>query len=170
MTYNPMAYQHYGGQYPSPYGSAYMQTAVPQQVPQTTTNGITKVRGPESALQYPLPPNSTSVPLIDASFDGDRGLAYVVSTDGTGTKSIETFDIKRHVDDQPVTVDDAHFVNRDEFDQFVAKVNAALGVINNDLYGPVQAEPDVPATAADGGAAAVGAAQDGRRRHASPRQ
>ena len=164
MTYNPMAYQHYGGQYPSPYGSAYMQPTVAQQVPQgIPTNGITKVRGAESAMQYQLPPNSTSPAL----FDEGGGTFYIVSTDGTGTKSIEAFDFTPHVEEPPVTVDDAHFVNRDEFDQFVAKVNAALGVINNDLYGPVQAEP---AAATDGGAAAGGAAQDGRRRHASPRQ
>ena len=156
MSYNPT--------WQNPYMQPAMQQYQPQVAYQQPTNGIIKVNGRDSAMQYQLPPNSTSPALFD---NGGRTF-YIVSTDGTGAKTIEAFDFQPHVDEPPVTVDDAQFVNRDEFDQFVARVNAALGVINNDLYGPVQAEP--AAAADDPGAGAAGAATDGRRRHASHRQ
>lgn len=120
----------------------------PQQQP---VNGIVKVNGRDSALQVQLPPNSTSFPLIDSSFDGKRGTFYVVSTDGTGTKSVEAFDFVPHVDQQPVQIDGANFVSRQEYDQFVAKVSAALGALSNGTNGPVQ-------TTAAGYRAADGAA------------
>lgn len=72
---------------------------------QQPVNSIVKVNGPQSAMQIQLPPNSTSQPLIDAGFDGKNGMMYVVSTDGTGTKSLEWFDFKVHENEKPVVVD-----------------------------------------------------------------
>lgn len=106
-------------------------------------NGITKVNGPQSAMQINLPPNSISNPLIDSSFDGKKGVFYIVSTDGTGSKSIEAFDFTKHVD-APVRVDDTEFVSRREFEEFVSRINATLGAYNG-LGGPVQAAAPQPA-------------------------
>lgn len=99
------------------------QTALPYQQP---TNGIIKVNGPQSAMQYAMAPNSTSPAL----FDEGGTMFYVVSTDGTGTKTIETFDFFPHVEQPPVVVDGASFVSREEFDAFAARVNAVIGAGN----------------------------------------
>ena len=138
------------GQFPYPQGVQAQQPVTPQQY-QQPVNGIVKVNGRDSALQVQLPPNSTSVPLIDSSFDGKRGTFYVVSTDGTGTKSVEAYDFVPHVDQQPVQIDGANFVSRQEYDQFVAKVSAALGALNG-TYGPVQAQQSGPAASGIRGA------------------
>lgn len=108
---------------------------------QQPVNGIVKVNGRDSALQYQLPPNSTSPAL----FDNSGKVFYVVSTDSTGAKSVETFDFSPHVDEQPVTVNGAEFVSRAEFDAFAAKVNAVIGAQN----GP---DATVPAATTDAGA------------------
>lgn len=97
-----------------------------QQQYQQPVNGITKVNGRDSALQYQLPPNSMSPAL----FDNNGQVFYIVSTDGTGMKTVETFDFTPHVEQQPVQVDGAQFVSRQEYDQFVARVNAALGAMD----------------------------------------
>lgn len=101
------------------------QTLQPYQQP---VNGVIKVSGPNSALQYGyrLPPNSTSQPI----FDNNGKVFYVVTTDGAGVPSIETFDFSPHVEQQPVQIDGAQFVSRSEFDEFTKKVTAALGAIN----------------------------------------
>ena len=104
---------------------------------QQPQNGIVKVNGRDSALQYQLPPNSMSPAL----FDNNGKVFYVVSTDGTGTKTIEVFDFSPHVDEEPVRVDGAEFVSRSEYDQFVAKVSAALEAINGTNAAVQQAEP-----------------------------
>ena len=101
------------------------QPVMPSQTMQSV-NGITKVNGRDSAMQYQLPPNSTSPAL----FDNNGKVFYVVSTDGTGMKTVEAFDFCPHVDEQPVQIDGAQFVSRQEFEQFTAKVNAALGALN----------------------------------------
>jgi hypothetical protein len=108
---------------------------VPQQMQsyQQPVNGITKVNGRDSALQYQLPPNSMSPAL----FDNDGKTFYIVSTDGTGMKTVEAFDYTPHVE-QPIRIDGAQFVSRQEYDQFVAKVSAALEVINNGIHGTVR--------------------------------
>lgn len=99
------------------------QTVQPYQQP---VNGVIKVNGRDSAMQYQLPPNSMSPAL----FDNNGQVFYIVSTDGTGTKSIETFDFTPHVEQKPVQIDGAQFVSKQEYDQFVAKVSAALEAIN----------------------------------------
>lgn len=108
----------------NPYGtSPVMPTVQPYQQP---TNGIIKVNGPQSAMQYAMAPNSTSPAL----FDEGGTMFYVVSTDGTGTKTIETFDFSPHVEQSPMVVDGASFVSREEFDAFAARVNAVIGAGN----------------------------------------
>lgn len=129
-----MPYQPYQSTWNNPYLSQNpYQPVMPSQSMQQYQqpfNGIVKVNGRDSAMQYQLPPNSTSIPLIDSSFDGKKGIFYVVSTDGAGTKTIEPFDFYPHVDEQPVQIDGAQFVSRQEFDEFTAKVNAAIGAMN----------------------------------------
>lgn len=104
-------------------GQPVMPQAMQYQQP---VDGIVKVNGRESAMQYQLPPNSTSPALFDQS----GTCFYVVSTDGTGTKSIECFDFSPHVEQQPTVINSAQFVSRQEFDEFAAKVNAVIGASN----------------------------------------
>lgn len=119
--------------------SAIGQSVIPAQQMQLATgwqqpvNGIVKVNGRDSALQVQLPPNSTSQPM----FDNNGKVFYVVSTDGTGGKTIEEFDFSPHPS-APVSVNGAEFVSREEFEAFVGKVSAALEVIN-EPDGPVRA-------------------------------
>lgn len=124
-----MPYQPYQSTWNNPYLPAYNQgqPVTPMVQPyQQPVNGVIKVNGRDSAMQYQLPPNSTSPAL----FDNSGTCFYIVSTDGTGTKSIECFDFSPHVDEQPIKIDGAQFVSRTEYDQFVAKVSAALEAIN----------------------------------------
>ena len=66
----------------TPFTQTQMLPSVPMPTYQQPVNGITKVNGRDSAMQYQLPPNSTSPAL----FDKDGTCFYVVSTDGTGAK------------------------------------------------------------------------------------
>lgn len=142
--------------YQPTWNNPYVQQSLPQyagyqptvtQAYQQPVNGVIKVSGPNSALQYGyrLPPNSTSQPI----FDNNGKVFYVVSTDGAGVPSIETFDFSPHVEEAPVTIDGAQFVSRVEFDEFTKKVNAALGAING-LHAAVPAT--VPAAGTTDGA------------------
>ena len=150
-----MLYQPYQSTWQNPY---LPQTTVPQytgyqptvtQPYQQPVNGIVKVNGRDSATQYNLPPNSMSPAL----FDKDGKTFYIVSTDGTGAKTVEAFDFTQHVEQQPVQIDGAQFVSKQEYDQFVAKVSAALGALNG-VHEPV------PATGtADGAKGTDGTAQ-----------
>ena len=121
----------------NPYMPQYQQgmpsMSQPMQQYQQPVNGITKVNGRDSALQYQLPPNSMSPAL----FDNNGRVFYIVSTDGTGMKTVEAFDYTPHVEQQPVQIDGAQFVSRQEYDEFVAKVSAALGALNG-ISRPVQ--------------------------------
>lgn len=124
--------------YQSTWSNPYMpQNAVtlPYQAPQVQpyqqpVNGIVKVNGAQSAMQIQLPPNSTSQPLIDAGFDGKKGMMYVVSTDGTGTKSLEWYDFKVHENESPVVVDGVEFASKKELDELAAKVGVIMEVIH----------------------------------------
>lgn len=124
-----MPYQPYTPTWQNPYLPQYNQGQPVQpmvQPYQQPVNGIVKVNGRDSAMQYQLPPNSTSPAL----FDNSGTCFYIVTTDGTGMKTVETFDFTQHVEQQPVKIDGAEFVSRTEYDQFVAKVSAALEAIN----------------------------------------
>lgn len=124
-----MPYQPYNPTWQNPYlpltnqGQPVSPMVQPYQQP---VNGVIKVNGRDSAMQYQLPPNSTSPAL----FDNSGTCFYIVSTDGTGMKTVETFDFTQHVEQQPVQIDGAQFVSRQEFEDFTAKVNAALGALN----------------------------------------
>lgn len=109
------------------------QAMLPQQPVLQPINGIVKVNGPESAMQCQLPPNSTSQPM----FDNNGQVFYVVSTDGTGGKTIETFDFSPHVQQQPVQAM-GDYVPRSEFQALADKVNRLIGGTNG-TDGPVQA-------------------------------
>jgi len=124
MPYQPTWNNPYLPQSTAPLGQSFGQT-YPMQY-QQPVNGVVKVNGRDSAMQYQLPPNSTSPAL----FDNNGQVFYIVSTDGTGMKTVECFDFKEHVEQQPVKIDGAEFVSRTEYDQFVAKVSAALEAIN----------------------------------------
>lgn len=142
-----MPYQPYNPTWQNPYLPQYNQGQPVQQMMQSyqqPVNGIVKVNGRESALQYQLPPNSTSPALFDQS----GTCFYIVSTDGTGMKTVECFDFKEHVEQQPVKIDGAEFVSRTEYDKFVAKVSAALEAIN----GVHAAVPSAGTAVADEGA------------------
>lgn len=92
---------------------------------QQPVNGIVKVNGRDSALQYQLPPNSTSPAL----FDNTGTCFYIVSTDGTGMKTVECFDFQPHVE-QTAKPTSADYVGRAEYEQFVAKVSASLEALS----------------------------------------
>lgn len=162
---NQTSPQFTGAQYAGyPQYTGYTPTWRPQfgQAPAPTlpVNGVTQVRGRESAMQYQLPPNSTSPAL----FDQNGKTFYIVTTDGTGTKTVEAFDFAPHVD-APVTADGAQFVSREEFDALAAKVNAALEA-RDGIYESVSASE--PAEPADGDASPAHAG--GRKRtSAKPR-
>lgn len=140
MPYQPTWANPYVAQQ---YGQAMPQMASPMQY-QQPVNGITKVNGRDSALQYQLPPNSMSPAL----FDNNGKTFYIVSTDGTGMKTVEAFDFTPHVD-KPVQTDGAQFVSRREFEEFTAKVNAALGALNG-IHAAVPAAAGAEAYGAQG--------------------
>ena len=144
-----MPYQPYTPTWQNPYLPQYNQGQPVQQMMQSyqqPVNGIVKVNGRESALQYQLPPNSTSPALFDQS----GTCFYIVSTDGTGMKTVECFDFKEHVEQQPVKIDGAEFVSRTEYDKFVAKVSAALEAING-VHAAVPSTTAKPAGGNDAG-------------------
>lgn len=91
---------------------------------QQPVNGITKVNGRDSAMQYQLPPNSMSPAL----FDKDGTCFYVVSTDGTGTKTVETFDFAPRQEARQA--DMGQYVSRGEFDDLVSKVDRIINGTN----------------------------------------
>lgn len=131
-----MPYTPYQSTWQNPYlpltnqGQPVTPMVQPYQQP---INGVIKVNGRDSAMQYNLPPNSTSPAL----FDNSGSCFYIVSTDGTGMKTVECFDFTPHVEQQPVQIDGAQFVSKQEYDQFVAKVSAALEAINNGVHAAV---------------------------------
>jgi hypothetical protein len=86
--------------------------------------------------------------MSPALFDQNGVTFYIVSTDGTGAKTVEAFDYQPHKDEQPIEIDGARFVSRDEFDEFAAKVNAVIGAFDakpKSVHEPVQ--PAAPAAA-----------------------
>lgn len=117
MSYTPTWQNPYMPQLPT-YQAPQMQQF------QQPINGIVKVNGRDSAMQYQLPPNSMSPALFDKS----GTCFYIVSTDGTGAKTVETFDFFPHVEQQDATQEAT--VSRQEYDALVAKVDSIIGVIN----------------------------------------
>ena len=132
-------------------GGAYAQ---PQAMPYQQPWNSAKVDGPAEAMNrflmhYPasmLMPGFTSDPL----FDINGRQFHALSIEQDGRRNLETFDYTPHIEQTPINIDGADFVSRAEFDDFTAKVNAALGAING-IHGPVQAAagavPDAAAPA-----------------------
>lgn len=112
MAYYGPNFQQYSG-----YQTGYQPTYQPAL--QQPTNGLVKVNGYESALQYPLPPNSTSPVLLHASED----TFYIKRTDASGVGTVEQYDFTPHVQvaPQPVSA-----VSREEFDQLSTKVEKLM--------------------------------------------
>lgn len=107
--------------YYQPY-TAYQSNFAPSYQPTTyqqPTNGLVKVNGYESALQYPLPPNSTSPVLLHASED----TFFIKRTDASGVGTVEQYDFVPHVQTsaQPVAA-----VSREEFDQLSTRVDKLM--------------------------------------------
>lgn len=164
-TWNNPYLQQQPFQMPSAYQPAQMSWQSPTAQP---VNGTVKVNGRESALQYQLPPNSMSPAL----FDKDGKVFYIVSTDGTGTKTVETFDFSPHKEEEPFEIDGAQFVSRREFDEFAARVNAVLGA-DNGVHESVPAATDTAAAGAAGPVAGPEAADvptGGAGRHKGARR
>jgi hypothetical protein len=126
MFYQPTWNNSYMGQNP------YQQPMIPSQTV-LPVNGITKVNGRDSAMQYQLPPNSMSPAL----FDNNGQVFYIVSTDGTGMKTVEAFDFSPHIEQPQQSVNAADFVSRAEFEGFVNRINGLLGD-NNGIHGSIQ--------------------------------
>lgn len=152
-----MPYTPYQPTWNNPYlpqynqGQPVMPTVQPYQQP---VNGITKVNGRDSAMQYQLPPNSMSPAL----FDNNGKVFYIVSTDGTGMKTVEAFDFTPHVEEAPIQIDGAQFVSRQEFESFTAKVNAALGALNG-VHEPIPTAGTADADEGQNGPAPLDAAR-----------
>lgn len=146
-----MPYQPYQSTWSNPYMPQVQQyqPAMPSvtQPYQQPTNGTIQVSGPESAMQYGrrMSPNSIS----QALFDTNGKVFYIVSTDGAGMPSLETFDYSPHKE-EPIQIDGAQFVSKQEYDQFVAKVSAALEAIENGVHATVPTAAAVIGQHADG--------------------
>jgi len=110
----------------------YMPT-MPFQQP---INGVIKVNGRDSAIQYQLPPNSMSPAL----FDNDGKTFYIVSTDGTGTKTVEAFDYTPHIEPPTDKLSGTDYVSRSEFQNLTDLVNKLYGDIHG-IHGSVQQAP-----------------------------
>ena len=135
MPYQP--YQPYQSMWQNPYLPLTNQgqpalPAMQAYQQQQSMNGIIQVNGPDSAMQCNLPPNSTSYPM----FNTNGKVFYVVTTDGNGSKTIETFSFAPFVEEQTQHAGDT--VSRREFDELAAKVDAIIGGTNG-TDGPVQA-------------------------------
>ena len=124
MYQNPYLGYPYQQYSPNPYQQN--MTSMPNMSYGHQNNNVKQVNGPQSALQYPVAPNTQSEPL----FDVNGKVFYVVTADAAGSKTLEAFDFSPHVEENPVSIDGAKFVSKEEYDQFVAKVNAALEALN----------------------------------------
>lgn len=152
-----MPYTPYQPTWNNPYLPQLPTYQAPQVQPyQQPVNGTTQVSGPESAMQYGrrMPPNSTSPAL----FNTNGKVFYIVTTDGAGMPTLETFDFSPHVEEQPIQIDGAQFVSRQEFESFTAKVNAALGALNG-IHEPVPTAGTADADEGQNGPAPLDAAR-----------
>jgi len=68
--------------------------------------------------------------VSDTVWDVNGRQFYALSIENDGRRNFETFDYSKHEDSRPIQIDGAQFVSRQEYDEFVAKVSAALEVIN----------------------------------------
>lgn len=132
-----MPYQPYQSTWQNPYLPQYNQGQPLQQMVQPyqqPTQQRVLVDGPTEAMNRFLMryPANQLVPgfISDELFDVNGRQFHVLSVEADGRRNLETFDYKLHVEQQPVQIDGAQFVSKQEYDQFVAKVSAALEAIN----------------------------------------
>ena len=90
--------------------------------------------------------------VSDTVWDVNGRQFYVLSIENDGRRNFETFDYSKHEDSKPIQIDGAQFVSRQEYDEFVKKVYAALGALDG-------VHAAVPATATAQGTGVPG--QDG---------
>lgn len=135
MPYN-MPWQN---PYATTLGNTYGMQPTVQPPAYTMPQGPTKVNGPQSAMQmgYQMGPNRMS----EAIFDTNGKVFYIVTTDGAGVPSLETFDFSPHVA-APTEVGD-QYVPRSEFNTVIAQLKEAI----DGIHGPVQAAATADATA-----------------------
>ena len=120
MAYNPNLYNPYGSQQFQPTISFPQQTQ-PTFQPQQPINGLIWIDGIQGAQMYPLPPNSTSPPLM---FKNESKFA-VKTTDGGGAGSVRLFSF---TEDEP-TPDpstNANYVTHDDFESFKKEIMEAI--------------------------------------------
>lgn len=160
-----MTYQPYQSTWNNPYlpqGAVNLPYQMPQTVQpyQQPTQQRVLVDGPAEAMNRFLMryPANQLVPgfISDELFDVNGRQFHVLSVETDGRRNLETFDYKLHVEQQPVQIDGAQFVSKQEYDQFVAKVSAALEAING-VHEPV---PSAAAGAAAQSAGGNGAGQN----------
>lgn len=89
--------------------------------------------------------------VSDTVWDVNGRQFYSLSIENDGRRNFETFDFTPHKEESPVQIDGAQFVSRQEYDNFVAKVSAALEAINNGVHATVPAAvPDAGLQGKDG--------------------
>lgn len=116
MAYNPSLYNPYGSQQFQPtisYHNQYMSSPAPPS--QQPINGLIWIDSIEEAQMFPLPPNSTSYPLM---FRNEPRFA-VKTTDGSGAYTIETFSFIK--DEVETTTNDSDFVTKSDLDKYLDK-------------------------------------------------
>lgn len=142
--YSPQQYQPYQQQ-------VNMQN--PMQPSMVQQRNRILVDGPTEAMNRFLmmyPANMLVSGFIsDELFDVNGRQFHVLSVEADGRRNLETFDYKRH-EEEPVQIDGANFVSKQEYDQFVAKVSAALEALNG-------VHATVPAVNSAAGAERIGA-------------
>jgi hypothetical protein len=154
-----MPYQPYTPTWQNPYLPQYNQgqPVQPMMQPyQQPTQQKVLVDGPTEAMNRFLMryPANQLVPgfISDELFDVNGRQFHVLSVETDGRRNLETFDYKLHVEQQPVQIDGAQFVSKQEYDQFVAKVSAALEAING-VHAAVSATGTADAAQCQDGAA-----------------
>ena len=145
MPYTPTWNNPYLQQYQPYQQQANMptipQASISQQKSRVLVDGAAEAMN-RFLMMYPA---SMLVPgfVSDELFDINGKQFHVLSIEADGRRNLETFDYKKHEEEKPVTIDGADFVSKREYDQFVAKVSAALEALNG-------VHAAVPATTAGG--------------------
>lgn len=106
MAYNPNLY--------NPYGYSQQMPAQQQSV-----NGLIWIDGIEGAQMYPLPPNSTSPPLMWKN----EPYFSIKTTDAGGAFTVKTFKFQEEILQSQVANDT---VTREDFDKFKQEVMEAI--------------------------------------------
>jgi hypothetical protein len=84
--------------------------------------------------------------VSDTVWDVNGRQFYVLSIENDGRRNFETFDYSKHEDSKPIQIDGAQFVSRQEYDEFVKKVYAALGALDG-VHATVPTVPEQPQVA-----------------------